>query len=549
MPAVTATITSNGSAMDPAYQVLAIDVVREVNRIPYARLTLIDGDVAKRKFEVSDSGFFDPGNKIDIKLRWEGVPSSEKLVFSGLVVAQSIETDPHRSLLTVDLKDAAVKLTRSPTSMVFNEQTDDEVTKAILGAQGIKAGDIAATKAKHEKLVQFGCTDWDFIMSRADVNGLLACVTDGSLSLVKPKLSGSPKKSFDYGIDEIYAIELEADAQSQYSDISSVAWDPKDQQMSSPAAAQNVNLAPGNLSASGLAAAIGGDKRVLASPAPASSDELQSWADATLARGRLALVRGRLCVPGLTDLAYLDLIEIKGVGKHFTGKALLTGWRHRVSDQGWMTDLRLGLGVEWFAARSDVAARPAAGLLPPIGGLQIGLVEGYEDDPEKEFRVKVRVPVLGADQPPLWARLAAPDAGKGRGYFFRPEAGDEVVLGFFNDDPRQPVIIGALFGSANTPPEGLENLSDKNENKGLVSRAGTKILFKDTDSGKSALNIETASGNKIVLDDDAKSITITDQHGNSVAMDQNGMTLKSAKDFTLEASGKVQIKGSEVDVN
>jgi Rhs element Vgr protein len=549
MAVVTPTISSDGTVMDPGCQVLAIDIVREVNRIPYARLTLIDGDVATRKFAVSDSGFFDPGKKIDIKLRWEGDPASEKLVFSGLVVAQGIETDDRHSLLTVDLKDEAVKLTRSPTSKVFNDKTDDDVVKALLGTQNLKVGDIASTKAKYKELVQYACTDWDFIVSRADVNGLLVCVTDGTVSLAKMELTGAPKKTFDYGIDPIYAIELEADAESQYSDVSSLAWDPKNQKMTDAATAQDASLAPGDLKGKGLATALGGDVRVLASPAAAGADELQSWADATLARSRLALVRGRLSVPGFADVGFLDVIEVKGVGKHYNGKALVTGWRHRVNDHGWITDLRLGLGVEWLASRTDVAARPAAGLLPPIGGLQVGVVDSFEDDPEKEFRVKVRFPVLGKDQPALWARLATPDAGKGRGYFFRPEKGDEVVLGFFNEDPRQPVVIGALFGSTNTPPKGFETLSDKNETKGFVSKMGTKIVFADTDSNKAALQIETASGNKIVLDDGAKSITLTDQHGNSIALDENGVTVKSAKDFTLEASGKVKIKGSAVDVN
>lgn len=549
MAVVTPTISSDGKAMDPAFQVLSIDIVREVNRIPYACLTLVDGDAARRQFAVSDSGFFDPGKKIDIKLRWEGESAPEKLVFSGLVVAQAIESDHRRSLLTVELKDAAVKLTRSPASKVFNDKTDDEVVKEILGAQQLTAGEIAATRARHAELVQYACTDWDFLVSRADVNALLVCVTDGSVALARIALAGAPKQSFDYGIDQIYAVELQADAQSQYSAVSSQAWDPRDQKLSAAATAQDASIAPGDLRGGALAQAIGGDVRLLANPAQASPDELQAWADATLARSRLALVRGRLSVPGWADVGYLDVVEVKGVGTHFNGKALVTGWRHRVNDQGWITDLRLGLGVEWFASRTDVAARPAAGLLPPIGGLQVGVVEAFEDDPEKEYRVKVRVPALGADQPALWARLASPDAGKGRGYFFRPETGDEVVLGFFNEDPRLPVVIGALYGSANTPPQGFESLSSKNEAKGMVSKLGTKIMFADTDSGKAALHIETAGGNKVVLDDGAQGITLRDQNGNSIVLDANGVTVKSASDLTLEAAGKVQIKGSAVDVN
>jgi phage protein D/phage baseplate assembly protein gpV len=548
MSVATVTVSSEGQTMDAGYQLLSVDIVREVNRIPQAELTLIDGDVAKRTFTVSDSGFFDPGKEVEIKLRYEGEPGSEKTVFSGLVVAHGVEAEHERSVLTVALKDKAVKLTQVPKSMVFTDVHDDEVVKKLLQAQGLKAGKIEATKATHKEIIQYACTDWDFIVSRADVNGLLVCVTDGTVDLGRIELVGSPKKSLELGIDEIFGIEIEANADGQFGEVESLAWDVKNQQMTASAKAKSASLAPGDFDGKKLAGALGGDKRVLTDPAPALPEELQAWADATLARSRLGLVRGRISVPGCADLALLDVIEIKGVGKHFNGQALVTGWRHRVTDQGWITDIRFGLGAEWFADRPDVAARPAAGLLPPVGGLQIGLVDSFEADPDKEFRVKVRIPALGDPQPAIWARLASPDAGKGRGFFFLPEPGDEVVLGFFNEDPRQPVIVGALYGSANTPPEGFDAVSEKNNLKGLVTKKGTKIGFDDKDDGKAAVYIETANKNKVLLDDDAEAITLSDQHGNVVTLDKNGVSIKSAKDLLLEASGKVEIKGSAVDV-
>ena len=41
---------------------------------------------------------------------------------------------------------------------------------------------------------------------------------------------------------------------------------------------------------------------------------------------------------------------------------------------------------------------------------------------------------------------------------------------------------------------------------------------------------------------------LTDQHGNSITMNKDGIELKSAKKFTIDASGDVEIKGSKVDV-
>ena len=51
-----------------------------------------------------------------------------------------------------------------------------------------------------------------------------------------------------------------------------------------------------------------------------------------------------------------------------------------------------------------------------------------------------------------------------------------------------------------------------------------------------------------MLDDDAQSIQVSDQHGNSITMTSDGIEIKSAKDVMIEASGNVEIKGQKVDV-
>ena len=65
---------------------------------------------------------------------------------------------------------------------------------------------------------------------------------------------------------------------------------------------------------------------------------------------------------------------------------------------------------------------------------------------------------------------------------------------------------------------------------------------------RARLTIETPAGNKVVIDDDAGAITLADQHGSTITLDSGGITLRSAADLSLDASGQVVIKGSTVDV-
>lgn len=544
MAAVTPTILSDGQPMDPAYHLISIDIRRECNRIPQAELRVIDGDAAKRELAVSDSGFFDPGAEIEIKVRNEG--EEDATVFKGLVVRQGFEATGHGSVLVVGVKDAAVKLTGARKSAFFEKMTDDAIIKQMITDAGLEAGDVASTKPEHPGMVQYNCTPWDFILSRADAQGMVVVADDGKISLAKLEVTGEAKHKMEYGMSEIYDVEIEADAGVQYEGVETVAWDPKELKLTSASKAASVTLSPGDLDGEKLGGAVGKGAATLCHPVPVTPDELQAWADGALVRSRIALCRGRIAVPGLADIKPLDVMEVAGLGKHFNGKTLVTGLRHRIDGSGWRTDVQFGLPAEGFSQSADIVDAPAAGLLPGVTGLQIGVVSAFEADPDGELRVKVALPGVDPEKALVWARLASPDAGKDRGYYFRPEPDDEVVVGFLNNDPRHPIILGSLYGSKNTPAAAMGEPDDKNEKKGIVTKKGTTIGFVDGD--KASVFIETAGKNKLLLDDDGEKISLEDQHGNSITMDKDGIVLKSAKDFKIEASANIEIKGSKVDV-
>lgn len=541
---VTVTISSNGTVMDPSYQLLSVSVQRELNRIPHAELVLHDGDPAQGKFDISDTSFFEPGREIEIKLRYDG--GTDQSEFKGRVTRHSLEADSDGSRLVVGVKDAAVKLTGARRSAVYNAQSDSEIIRKILSDGGVNAGTIADTTANNGQVVQYYCTDWDFILSRADAHGYCVAIDDGVLSVKDLAVSGSPVKRFDWGTSDIFDLEFDADAQHQFKSVDSLAWDLKSLKTTDPVSAKTVATSQGNLDGGKIASAIGFEKCSLISPVPLDSAELKSWADGTLARSRSAMLRGRISIPGTAGLKLLDVIQIAGCGNRFNGTTLVTGLSHRINEHGWVTDVQFGVSPQPFSAKEHIIDAPAGGLLPGLLGVQIGIVTDTGDDPEKEFRVKVKLPAVTTGDASVWARLCAPDAGNQRGYFFRPEVGDEVVVGFLNNDPRHPVVLGSLYGSKNAPPDDLAKELDKNKFKGIVTKKGTMINFLDDD--KSSIFIQTPNKNKIFLDDDAKAIKLIDQHGNTVTMDQNGIELKSAKDIKIDASGNVEIKGTKVDV-
>ena len=535
-------ISSNGTALPDEFDLVSVEVVREVNRIPYAQLLLTDGEIATAEFPALDSAALAPGAEIEVKVR---LGDEVTPLFKGLVSRVRLEFADGGPRLAVECKDKAFRLTSTRRSRIFVDGTDADAIGAILRGAQVDAGDLGAGDAQ-PALVQYDATDWDFIVSRAEACGHVVVVTDGTLSLMLLDVSGEPTKSFQLNVDDIEDFELELNAGAQLPDVSAVAWDLPQGQATEAATADALALAQGDIDPADTGRALGVPDAVLNHFVPMSAGELKAWATGRLAQNRLAMLQGRLAIGGTGGIALMDVIELNGFGSRFSGNALVSALRHTVEHGNWGCDLRLGLSGETFTDNNDIAAAPAQGLLPGARGLSIGLVAGYADDPEGEYRVQVILPGMSSGEDMLWARLTTPEAGHERGFFFRPDPGDEVIVGFLADDPRQPVVLGALFGSKNRPPPPFADLSDKNIAKGMLTAHGLAIEL--TDQDRPIMTFKTPEAT-IALDDDAGEIKLSDGNSNSIVLSKDGVVIKSGKDLKLEASGKVVIKGATIDAN
>lgn len=536
-------IASNGSELPAKFDIVSVEVVREINRIPYAQIVLADGEISKSEFPALESDLLAPGSEIEIKVR-EG--DSITPLFKGLVARVRLELRAGAPRVAVECKDKALKLAGARKNAIYPEGTDSDAIATLLRRSSIQSGDLGPSDV-HSTLVQYDSTDWDFIVSRAEATGSVVVVEDGTLSLKALAAQGSAVRTIQLGIDDVEGVELELDAAAQAPDMSAVGWDLEQGEATDPAQAKSTDLAQGDVDPADAARKLGLEEAVLQHMVPMSPSELKSWATARLARSRLAMLRGRLSGGGTGDILLMDLVELDGFSPRFNGNALVTGLRHSLEKGDWRMDLRLGLSSEPFASSADIAPVPAQGLLPPARGLTVGIVSDYADDPNGEFRVRLALPGVKGGDDTVWARLATPEAGSERGFFFRPDPGDEVIVGFLGEDPRQPVVLGSLFGSRNRPPPDFASLSEENVAKGFVTKHGIAVEFKDED-GKPALSLKTPKG-IVVIDDDKSEIRLTDGNSNSIVLSKDGVAIKSGKDFKIEASGKLALKGASIDAN
>lgn len=533
----TLKILAGGAQISGEYQIEAVRVGRSFNRIATAEILIYDGDPATQDFKASGSKDFLPGTDIEILAGYHGNDNS---LFKGIVIRHGLHArSSGESYLQIECRDAAVKLTGGRKSAYYYDLKDSEIIEQIAKNGGLKS-DVDVTNLKHPQMVQCRATDWDFLLMRAQANGLLVVTQDGKLVVKAPAASGNPVMTLTYG-QNVLEFEAVLDARDEYVSVQATAWDSAGQAMLQEPAAAPSATSPGNLTASDVAKVMALDPLILGHAGQVANQELKAWANSEHLKSAFAKVRGRARVQGDATLVPGAVVELAGVGDRLNGKALISGVQHEINLANWETDITFGLSPENLAVLDwRVSEPPAAGLLPGVEGLHVGLVTALKGDPNGENRIQVRIPLIGAKEQGTWARVATLDAGKDRGSFFLPEIDDEVVLGFLGGDPRNPVVLGMLNSSAKPAPLQAD---DKNPQKGFITRSKITVLF---DDDKKVLTIQTPGSNSLVLDDDQGTVTLTDKNGNKLLLDSNGITMESAKDLTIKASGDVKIDGTNI---
>ncbi len=535
----TFTVLVDGEDLGGLYGILGVVVTKAINKIPKARLVLADGDVALQDFEISSSDMFVPGKKIELKA---GYHNEEETIFEGIIIRHSIKSIENKNpVLQIDMRDQAVKMTVGRKNRYFTSLKDSEIIEELINANGLEPH-VESTDAEHSEMVQYYTTDWDFMIARAEVNGKLVFVDDGNVAVKKPDLDQDPVLRVGYGRNVI-SFEAGMDARDQLSLSRSTSWDYSGQVLAEEEGGDPGVKEPGNIPAKELAGVIGLDAWMQQHGGRVESDELKAWSESKMLKSRLAKVKGRVRIPGFSEVKPGDMIHIQGFGERFNGPAFVSSIHHqKATDTSWTTDIEFGMDQEWFINKyDDIVARQASGLVPPIHGLQVGVVTNIHEDPEGEDRIKVRMPLIDPADEGVWARMTSLDAGKNRGLVFRPEIGDEVIVGCINDDPRDPVILGMVHSSAKPSPIEAE---EENNTKGIVTRSELKMFF---DDDKKSIIIETPNGNKWELSDDSGTVRIEDENGNKVSLSSDGITLESSGDLTLKAAGDIQIEGTNIN--
>jgi uncharacterized protein involved in type VI secretion and phage assembly len=192
---------------------------------------------------------------------------------------------------------------------------------------------------------------------------------------------------------------------------------------------------------------------------------------------------------------------------------------------------------------NDFTAVPSTIKLPPVKAAAMPHSETQSamvtdnHDPKGLGRVRVKFHWMNGTEKTPWIRVTSPHGGGGKGMFFIPEVGEEVIVGFEGDSPIKPYIIGTVYHgkASNTFSNG------GNDVKALQTRSGNKVIMNDADG---SVFVEDKDGNSMLIDG-AGNITV--KSNNTVTIDAtNEITLKTKK-ITMEAEDEIIMNSKVLD--
>ncbi|MEG2070886.1 MAG: type VI secretion system tip protein VgrG [Bacteroidales bacterium] len=529
---VTFSIFSDGEKVKSTNGLISIWIRKEINKIGKVTLEIESRNLPQNEIIESNKDTFLPGKKIRIDAGYQG---NETCLFEGIVSTHHLVILEDGTSLKIECRDFAFPMSLTRQNRKFNDKSDKEMMAEILKSYPGLKPKITDTQIKHQEMLQCYCTDWDFLLSRADSCGLLVITEKDKIKIKAPNTKEKAIYSIRYGVD-LVEFNGELQAANQVENIEAIGWDPAKQELLTATSSVPSLNKQGNVSSSKLATAINGGTKVLNMSNCSDIKKLQSWADAQGVKIALSRIQGNIKCIGNPFIQPDSIVEIEGFGDRFNGNVYVGAVEHQFESTQWTTKIEMGVPCSNITENQQVEAPSASGYLPGIKGLHIGKVLKLAGDPSRENRIQVNIPTLNIKEGFVWARLLQISASQEYGTFFIPNLEDEVVVGFFNNDPCQAVILGSLYSSKLKPPYPF---TSNNSKKAIVTTSKIKLEFDDE---KKTISLITPGKNTMVIDDDSESITLHDQHNNELCLNQDGITMKSAKDIILKAQRNITIE-------
>lgn len=518
---------------------------------------------------------FTIGKSIEISLKSSTTADTDfqeevdNLLIKGEITAIEAHFTPNsQAPVVIRGYDISHRLHRGRYNRSFQNQTDSDIVKQILGEAGISAGTIDDTGGPYGYgdpigyIFQENQTNMEFLRDRAARNGFELYVQDGKLNFRKPTAGTTLSMKW---LKDITSFQVQVSSAEQVASVEVRGWDYQNKQpIVSTKSAQTSQVVTTTDQGQGKAQSTAfnsSPKMIVVNQPVSSSNESDAIAQSLFNELSGEFVQADASAEGNPEIRPGKLIKLTDMG-NYSGSYYVTETRHIFQKRVYVTEFSVrGLRDGDLLTTLQPQTR-----LQPGQTLLVGIVTNNKD-PKKWGRVRVKFPTLTEDHESDWARVVAIGAGSSRGFDCLPEVNDEVVVGFEHGDIHRPFVIGGMWNGKDAPPTTVDNsvVNGKVRLRTIKTRTGHTLQFveEDKDSSKKGIYVDSVYGHKLYLndtdkkielktngnhhlliDDTSKKIHITTAGGHTVTLDDQSrkITMSATGEIELTAPQKILLK-------
>src|SRR5512138_2963741 len=528
----------------PVMKYLAEVIVDQHSHLPHMFSIRFDDPDLK----LIDSGPFDLTKTVKIEADTED--GNTVTLIEGEITALEPEfAEGMEASLVVRGYDKSHRLYRETKSIAHLNKKDSDLAEDIARTHGLQS-QVDSTTTVYDHIFQDNQSDLGFLMRRAWRIGYECFVSEDTLYFRKPP-SEEASLSLTWG-DDLVSFRPSLNLAEQVDEVIVKGWD-IDKQTAIVGRAQKGNLYPEigeEKDGADWAQSFDTGKRVIVDESVVNQAEADILAAARLDEisGTFGAAEGEAF--RRPDIQAGRAIEFKNLGKRFSGTYLVTRATHIYTPEGFRTIIHV-LGSRTGTLLEELMhAKPQKQWL----GVVVAVVTNADDE-EDIGRVKVKYPWMADDAESDWARLAILGGGPEAGFAAIPAVGDEVLVAFAHGDFNQPYVLGVLWNGKNKVPPETKKASQGEQPlvREWRSRSGHFIAMHDNADKK--IQIKTARGYTVTLDDKNRNIAISGPGNLKINMNSEitieggaNLSIKAAGDITLEAKKVLNLKGLQVNL-
>ncbi|MDB9496272.1 contractile injection system protein, VgrG/Pvc8 family [Spirulina major CS-329] len=316
---------------------ISVQVFEDIEAPSMFTLEFMTWDLQKGKFTWVDDSSFDVGEEVEIQMGY--VNKLKTVIFGEITGLEPEFRQGERPRFIVRGHDLRHRLLRGSNSKSFTKMKDSDIFSKIARARGLTPN-TKDSEVKHDYVIQHNQTDWEFLSSRAERMGYEITIEKKNIYFQPPQNDQQKVLTLKFK-ENLSEFMPRLSSMNQVQKVEVRGWLPDDKKevLGKAAAGKEGSKMGGKTTGPKAVKTFGDSITTIVTQPVVTKAEADQIALGQFKDMAIAYITAEGTCPGLPTLRVAKVIEVKGVGKRFSGDYYVTATEHHYSQKFGYTTL------------------------------------------------------------------------------------------------------------------------------------------------------------------------------------------------------------------